>query len=111
MATPKPETILCGKIMAMIKLRTQFVEKLHGGMFQREGLPDLIVCYRGRFIAIEVKVPGKEDTATDAQVQCLKEIADAGGVSMIASSVKQVEGVLNALDIVTTDFKMGGRYV
>ena len=32
-----------------------FAWKTHGGMYGTEGLPDIIVCYRGRFIALEVK--------------------------------------------------------
>ena len=34
-----------------------FYIKIHGGMFQRAGIPDIIGVRKGRFIAIEVKTP------------------------------------------------------
>ena len=33
-----------------------FFWKEHGGMYGTAGIPDLIVCYKGRFIGLECKV-------------------------------------------------------
>ena len=33
--------------------------KIHGSNFQEPGIPDIIACYKGKFIGIETKAPGK----------------------------------------------------
>lgn len=53
--------------------------KIHGGMFQMAGIPDLIGCLRGRFYGIEVKLPGKEKTLTVIQKAFIKQIIEVGG--------------------------------
>ena len=67
-----------------------FYFKTHGGLFQAIGLPDIIGLHKGRFIGIEVKVPGKEDTLTKKQDQTLRKIKMAGGISFMATTPKQV---------------------
>jgi len=36
--------------------------KMHGGPFQSRGLPDIIGCVKGKFIGVELKVPGNKPT-------------------------------------------------
>lgn len=67
-----------------------FYFKTHGGLYQRVGLPDIIGLHKGRFIGIEVKVPGKEDTLTEKQAQTIKRIQLAGGIAFMATSPEQV---------------------
>ena len=47
------------------------------------GNPDIICCLKGRFVAIEVKLPGKRPT----QLQQLKmaRIRECGGVAFVAN--------------------------
>jgi hypothetical protein len=40
---------------------------------------DLVVCYKGCFLAIEVKRPGKKPTAM--QVRIMERVQDAGGIA------------------------------
>lgn len=47
------------------------------GMGQH-GIPDCVACYRGRFVSIETKAPGKKPTPL--QVMQGQLIHDAGGV-------------------------------
>lgn len=47
----------------------------------RSGIPDIIVCYRGRFVAIECKA-GKGKT-TALQERELKRIGQAGGIALV----------------------------
>lgn len=67
--------------------------KIHGGdnPFQEVGLPDLLVCYRGRFIGLEVKLRGG---ASPRQKVVLRRIAEAGGIGEVVHSVEEVERVL-----------------
>jgi len=63
--------------------------KIHGSPHQEKGIPDLIGCYKGKFFALEVKVPGKEDNTTKYQEYQLKRVKEAGGTSSVVSSPQQ----------------------
>ena len=51
------------------------------GGYGRSGIPDIIACYRGRFIAIECKAGF--NTTTQLQERELKAITDSGGITMV----------------------------
>jgi hypothetical protein len=57
------------------------------------GTADILVCYMGRFIAIEVKrdMNSKPDPL---QVAFLNDVIDAGGQAIVTSSVKDVQLIL-----------------
>ncbi|MCC5910041.1 MAG: VRR-NUC domain-containing protein [Clostridiaceae bacterium] len=69
--------------------------KTHGGMYQVAGIPDIILCYRGQFIALEIKVPGKKPTKLQEKV--LKDITAAGAIAEVVYSVEDVRGILGNL--------------
>jgi hypothetical protein len=52
-------------------------------------LPDIIGCYGGWFVGLEVKLPGKEHTLTARQTHALKSIRDAGGKSKMVTSISE----------------------
>ena len=66
--------------------------KLWGNVMQRAGLPDLIVLYRGRLLAVEIKRPG--GNATLLQVHTLKEMERAGARPIVARCVEDVRRVI-----------------
>lgn len=68
--------------------------KYHGGRFSSAGVSDLIGTYKGRFVGIEVKQPGKEKTLTRLQAMFIEKINKSGGVAFMATSI---EGVKNGL--------------
>lgn len=70
-----------------------FVWKNHGGQYSAAGIPDVIGSYRGRFIGVEVKRPGKK--ATKLQQVVIDKIKETGGISFVATSVNDVKEVLN----------------
>lgn len=57
------------------------------------GLPDIIGCYRGRFIAVEVKMPGNKPSPVQERV--IQKIWDAGGSALVAHSVEEALKVLS----------------
>ena len=59
------------------------------------GNPDIICCLQGRFVAIEVKQPGKRPT----QLQQLKmaRIRECGGTAFVACSVDEVKEKLKEM--------------
>lgn len=61
------------------------------------GLPDIIGCYRSRFISFEVKRdPSKQPTALQTFV--MKKIRRAGGIALLTFTVEQAEAALDRID-------------
>ena len=80
-----------GKVKADIKkflmrVGAWFCMPATGG-FGKSGVPDFLVCWKGRFFGIEAKAPGKSGNTTPAQDQQLKEIEEAGGHSLVCDDV------------------------
>jgi hypothetical protein len=62
------------------------------------GLPDIIGCYRGYFIGIEVKHPNGQGKIRRAQELTLHQIFEADGLGVIVDSLDQVVNLLNNVD-------------
>ena len=60
------------------------------------GFPDILCCYKGRFIAIEVKT--EKGHATKQQLKLLSDIREAGGVGILATGVFEVANLLEDID-------------
>lgn len=71
--------------------------KTHGGAEQGAGLPDVICCYRGRFIAVECKRPGG-GRLSQIQSHELKKISRAGGVALVARGEEAFVEALDRID-------------
>lgn len=80
--------------------------KTHGSAMQRAGVPDLLVCYCGRFVAIEVKRPGGKPT--ELQEHVLAKISGAGGVAIVADSAAAVAEILEAINQARTSNEREG---
>lgn len=61
------------------------------------GIPDFICCWRGQFIAIETKAPGKANNLTANQVRVLSAIQAHDGWAVVVDDVAQVEGLFRAI--------------
>ena len=73
-----------------------FAWKEHGGMYGTAGIPDVIVCYRGRFVAFEVKTPlGK---LTNIQENTITRIKNAKGQAFKVTSAAEVAAILKQLE-------------
>jgi len=64
--------------------------KIHGGPYQEKGVSDILGCLDGVFIAIEVKMPGKENKVTDMQARFLRQIKRNGGITLVATDIDEV---------------------
>ncbi len=56
--------------------------------FGKGGVPDIIVCFKGKFIAIEVKREGKNPTPL--QERQMEEIRQAGGKTIWGTASKVI---------------------
>jgi hypothetical protein len=80
-------------------LRTQpecFCWKEHGGMYGTTGIPDIICCFRGHFVAFEVKT--ETGRLTKLQSVALEKINAAGGKAYKVTSLDEVRAILNDLE-------------
>lgn len=62
--------------------------KVHGEIFMRAGIPDIICCYKGRFIGIEAKEPGNHPS--ELQLAHGRKIVKAGGLFIVAYNLQDV---------------------
>lgn len=74
-----------------------FCFKEHGGMYGTAGLPDIICCIGGRFVAFEVKQPSGK--LTKLQEITIQRIKDAKGKAYKVSSVEEVKSILANLEV------------
>ena len=58
----------------------------------KAGVPDILCCLEGRFIALEVKTDIGKPSAL--QLRTIKQINNAGGISAIVRSVDDVKELL-----------------
>lgn len=91
------ESKLSRAIMDTIRARGGFAFKIHGSVMMMIGLPDIIACYRGFFIALETKVPEGKGPEP-AQRHRIRQIRAAGGISYVVRSVRQATRVMDAID-------------
>lgn len=75
--------------------RGAWVQKFHGTMYTARGIPDLLCCWRGLFLAIECKQPGKRPRPAQAFVH--GRIRRAGGIVLIATSRAELAEQLDRL--------------
>ena len=74
-----------------------FFWKEHGGQYGTAGIPDIIACYKGRFIALEAKV-GK-NKPTKLQAATIDKIRQAGGTAAVVYSIEDVKAVLSEREV------------
>lgn len=53
------------------------------------GCSDIIGCRAGKFMAVEVKLPGNKPT--QLQERFLRKVREAGGIAIIAYSLEQLD--------------------
>ena len=68
--------------------------KVRQGAYGVRGIPDLIICDGGDFIAIEVKAPGED--ATPLQRHTLDKIRAAFGRCGVARSLEEAKEIVAA---------------
>lgn len=99
MSEPRNETQLVKRMMDAVKLKypNVWMLKTHGNGYQRFGIPDLLFCIDGQFIAIEVKhqKPGESEAAMLSRVSPrqrleLDNLTKAGALAFVAWSVDHV---------------------
>lgn len=73
-----------------------FAWKEHGGIYGTAGIPDIIACIRGMFVAFEVKTDSGR--LTKLQEATIQKIKDAKGKAYKVTSVEEVKKILDNLE-------------
>lgn len=81
------------KIKKWLKDKGYWFFKVHGSIFQPSGIPDILACVNGKFVAIEVKRTkgGVVSPLQKAQIQKIKE---NGGIAGVASTMEEFLEIL-----------------
>jgi hypothetical protein len=89
MGKKKPESKLGDKVKTAFEKEFPgiYLVKIHGGPYQESGIPDMVGCYQGRFIGIELKIEG--NVPTEKQKDHLRRIEISGGIQGVAYSVAE----------------------
>lgn len=93
-----PEKKVKDMVVEILKSRGAYYFYPVTGGFGRSGIPDIVGCYRGIFIAIECKAGKNKPTAL--QIAEMAKIDKAGGVSMWVNEndIYVVEEALKLID-------------
>ena len=78
-----------------------FFWKEHGGKYGTAGIPDIIACINGRFVAFEVKT--ETGKLTKLQEITLQKIRDAKGQAFKVTSAAEVAAILKELEVLPDD--------
>jgi hypothetical protein len=71
--------------------------KVHGGPYQRAGVPDFLLCVCGRFAAVELKNPERPEAPSPSQAAEISWVQRAGGRAIVATSVAEIDLLIRQL--------------
>ena len=103
--TTTPEGRVKAKVKALLKKYDIYHFMPATGGYGRSGVPDIIACMHGRFLAIECKAGNGKLTAL--QERELEIIEDAGGIAYVVyeTDLEALEGALRAFIVDLTSSK------
>ena len=87
------EASLTRRIVNLLKARGCWVFKVHGHPWQRSGIPDILACYGGQLLAIEVKSLGAK--LTPLQERERHALIGVGALHVVAYTVEDVQKAFN----------------
>jgi len=77
----KPEEAVKKKVKAILDELGAYWFMPVAGQFGRAGIPDIIACYQGEFVAIETKAGNNKTTGL--QKREIERIRDNGGIALV----------------------------
>jgi len=92
-----PEKKVKAAVVKVLKTYGAYCFYPVAGGFGSSGIPDIVVCYRGRFIGIECKAGKGKPTAL--QEKNLQQIRDSGGIALVINeeNLHTVQEVLDSI--------------
>lgn len=62
------------------------------------GVPDILCCWSGKFIAFEVKAPRLNAQVSSFQQRAIARIRECGGYAYVIHSIEQIEAIIKDTD-------------
>ena len=92
----KSEQAIQSDILKYLKSAGAYTIKVSAAT--KAGIPDIICCYKGRFIAIEVKRPETKNNVSPLQVANITMIINAQGEAIVAWDKEMVKTFIDNID-------------
>lgn len=89
-----PERKVKNKVTALLKAYGVYYFYPLSGGFGKAGVPDIICCVNGRFLAIECKAG--DNTTTALQERNIEEIKNNGGIALVVNE-ENIDSVERAI--------------
>lgn len=86
------EQSIQNKMIKKLESKGAYVVKVISA--SKKGVPDIIACYKGKFLGIEVKRPETRNNVSPLQQFNLSKIQDAAGISCVAWDPEQIDLLL-----------------
>lgn len=83
----KAETLIQDEIIDYLN-QNKILHWRISGSSNMSGFPDLLLCYLGQFVALEIKTP--KGKPTEQQLKVIKDIEKACGKAYVVTSVQDV---------------------
>ena len=85
------------EVTQYLESKGAIVNNQTGSMFSKVGVSDLLVCYKGFFIALELKVGSYQPDPL--QISYLQKVREAGGFGMILrDNIQELMVLLHCID-------------
>lgn len=88
-------------ILEYLRLRGGYWVKFHENQYTPAGVPDIVGCYRGLFVAFEVKnakFKNPHEALSLEQHANFQRILEAQGMVFCVNNLDQVKKILDAVD-------------
>lgn len=85
---------LLGQVCEFLKKNGIWYVRTNSHGYGRKGIPDVLACYRGKFVAIEAKVA--PDKPSPWQQREIADIQLSGGVALVIYNIDELGRVFNA---------------
>lgn len=82
-------------IITFLKRHGALVDNIQGNECQ-SSVPDLLICYAGRYIALEAK--GPNGVLSPGQRRRLRKVQKAGGIGEVVYGITKVQSILSSID-------------
>lgn len=85
------------KIIKYLESVSAYVVKVVAS--NKSGTPDILACYRGIFLAVEVKRPETKTNVSELQEYNIKKIKEAGGIAIVSWDLDAVKAVVEDINL------------
>lgn len=85
------------RVKLFLKSKGVWYVKFWGGLYTKAGIPDLLICANGHFVAVELKA--EDGHASMLQLNQIREIEKSNGIALILypSQFEEFKKLINKL--------------